>query len=130
MTINYGVGEIPESSVDILAVLSDDKLICESRRDILRLARQSDPDSGFEFALGEFIERHSRSERLPALLPIFKKLSGALFWRAIGATWHDFYNTWPHRRAVLGLLRRHSYCSPARMLDHGAPITIYRGCSR
>src|SRR6185437_15103376 len=48
---------------------------------------------------------------------------------AFGASWHDFYDTWPHRRTMVRLLRRHSHCSSAREHDEDEPITIYRGCS-
>ena len=94
----------------------------------------TDIDTDFEVAIIEYCEwfesgPDNRKKQLPRLLPIYGKLPGELFWRAFGCTWAWCYDTWPYRRPLLALLKRHHHCSPARDHDGEEPITIYRGCS-
>src|SRR6266705_3262962 len=95
---------------------------------LFELAKLDDPDADFELASNDICECYERGDRLPNLLPIYRKLRGELFWGAFHATWAWCYDTWPYRRPLLALLTRHHHCSLAREDDGGEPLTIYRGC--
>jgi hypothetical protein len=85
-------------------------------------------DTDFETSFSDFLDLYDPADRLPRLLPIYRKLQGELFWRAIGCTWAWCYDTWAYRRPLLMLFRRNMATSMARKYDGEAPLTVYRGC--